>query len=52
PHWGKEWDTTPNIIPYLSKVLNESIKQFEKVRVKYDPDKMFFDNKSLQAIFS
>ncbi|CAG8591668.1 6496_t:CDS:2, partial [Cetraspora pellucida] len=52
PHWGKEWETTPGILPYLSKALKEPIKQFEKVRSKYDPNKMFFDNKSLQDIFS
>ncbi|CAG8590837.1 6311_t:CDS:2 [Cetraspora pellucida] len=51
PHWGKEWDTKPEIISYLSKALKEPIKQFEKVRAKYDPNKMFFDNKSLQDIF-
>ncbi|CAG8769820.1 14023_t:CDS:2, partial [Dentiscutata erythropus] len=52
PHWAKEWETTPGIIPYLSDVLSAQIKQFEIVRSKYDPDKMFFDNKSLQEIFS
>ncbi|CAG8767456.1 24195_t:CDS:2, partial [Gigaspora rosea] len=52
PHWAKEWEFIPNVTSYLSEVLSDQIKQFEKVRAKYDPDKMFFDNKSLQDIFS
>ncbi|CAG8731712.1 13409_t:CDS:2, partial [Racocetra persica] len=52
PHWGKEWEFIPNVKSYLSDVLSVQIKQFEKVRAKYDPDKIFFDNKSLQDIFS
>ncbi|CAG8627261.1 874_t:CDS:2, partial [Cetraspora pellucida] len=52
PHWGKEWEFIPNVKSYLSDVLSDQIKQFEKVRAKYDPDKIFFDNKSLQDIFS
>ncbi|CAG8625180.1 8680_t:CDS:2 [Cetraspora pellucida] len=52
PHWGKQWEFIPNVKSYLSDVLSDQIKQFEKVRAKYDPDKIFFDNKSLQDIFS
>ncbi|CAG8504054.1 3781_t:CDS:2 [Dentiscutata erythropus] len=52
PHWGKRWEFIPNVKSYLSDVLSNQIKQFEKVRAKYDPDKIFFDNKSLQDIFS
>ncbi|CAG8625197.1 8681_t:CDS:2 [Cetraspora pellucida] len=52
PHWGKQWEFIPNVRSYLSDVLSDQIKQFEKVRAKYDPDKIFFDNKSLQDIFS
>ncbi|CAG8635201.1 8729_t:CDS:2, partial [Racocetra persica] len=52
PHWGKQWEIIPNVQSYLSGVLSDQIKQFEKVRAKHDPDKIFFDNKSLQDIFS
>ncbi|CAG8460278.1 16837_t:CDS:2, partial [Dentiscutata heterogama] len=52
PHWGKRWEFIPNVKSYLSDVLSNQIKQFEKVRTKYDPDNIFFDNKSLQDIFS
>ncbi|CAG8551947.1 12142_t:CDS:2, partial [Cetraspora pellucida] len=52
PHWGKRWEFIPNVKAYLSNVLSDQIKQFEKVRAKYDPGKMFFDNESLQDIFS
>ncbi|CAG8749725.1 6672_t:CDS:2, partial [Ambispora leptoticha] len=49
---AQKWEFIPNVKSYLSEVLSDQIKQFEKVRVKYDPDKIFFDNKSLQDIFS
>ncbi|CAG8531702.1 39113_t:CDS:2 [Gigaspora margarita] len=52
PHWAKEWEFIPNVDSYLSNVLSNQIKQFEQVRAKYDPDKIFFDNKSLQDIFN
>ncbi|KAF0561202.1 FAD-binding domain-containing protein [Gigaspora margarita] len=52
PHWGKKWEFIPKVESYLSDVLSNQIKQFEKVRAKYDPYKIFFDNKSLQDIFS
>ncbi|RHZ87036.1 hypothetical protein Glove_41g135 [Diversispora epigaea] len=51
PHWAKEWEYVPNIKSYLSKAYKKQIKPFEKVREKYDPDKLFFDNESLQEIF-
>ncbi|CAG8812300.1 40617_t:CDS:2, partial [Gigaspora margarita] len=51
PHWAKEWEFIPNVTSYLSNVLSDQIKQFEQIRAKYDPDKIFFDNKSLQEIF-
>ncbi|CAG8681220.1 26709_t:CDS:2, partial [Dentiscutata erythropus] len=52
PHWAKKWEFIPNVDSYLSDVLSDQIKQFEEVRAKHDPDKIFFDNKSLQNIFS
>ncbi|CAG8772427.1 20701_t:CDS:2 [Cetraspora pellucida] len=52
PHWAKKWEFIPNVKTYLSEVLSDQIKKFEKVRAKYDPSKIFFDNKSLQDIFS
>ncbi|CAG8694362.1 2956_t:CDS:2 [Cetraspora pellucida] len=51
-HWGKGFEFLPNVIPYLSDVLSDQIKQFEKVREKYDPDKIFFENQALQNIFN
>ncbi|RIB23145.1 hypothetical protein C2G38_2139898 [Gigaspora rosea] len=51
-HWGKRYEFIPNVTSYLSEVLSDEIKQFEKVRAKYDPDKIFFDNKSLEDIFN
>ncbi|CAG8438800.1 6674_t:CDS:2 [Diversispora eburnea] len=51
PHWAKEWEFVPNIISYLSQAHKKQIKIFEKIREKYDPDKLFFDNESLQEIF-
>ncbi|CAG8634082.1 4840_t:CDS:2, partial [Dentiscutata heterogama] len=51
PHWAKEWEFIPKVDSYLANALLDQIKQFEKVRAKYDPDKIFFDNKSLQDIF-
>ncbi|RHZ79724.1 hypothetical protein Glove_141g38 [Diversispora epigaea] len=51
PHWAKEWEYVPNIKSYLSQTYKKQIETFEKIREKYDPDKMFFDNESLQEIF-
>ncbi|CAG8481165.1 7394_t:CDS:2 [Ambispora leptoticha] len=51
PHWAKEWEYVPNIKSYLSQAYKEQINIFEKIRAKYDPDKLFFDNESLQEIF-
>ncbi|CAG8573697.1 17617_t:CDS:2, partial [Racocetra persica] len=51
-HWGKQWENAANVESYYSDLLSDQIKQFEKVREKYDPDKIFFDNKSLEDIFS
>ncbi|CAG8627221.1 6967_t:CDS:2 [Ambispora gerdemannii] len=51
PHWGKEWEHVPGIIPYLHTVLSDQVKAFEIVRAKYDPEKIFFDNDSLNQIF-
>lgn len=52
PHWAKKWEFIPNVLSYLSDVYSDQIKLFEKVRAKYDPDKIFFDNKSLEEIFN
>ncbi|CAG8545567.1 22729_t:CDS:2 [Gigaspora margarita] len=52
PYWGKRWEFIPNVTYYLSDVLSDEINQFEKVREKYDSDKIFFDNESLQNIFN
>ncbi|CAG8690462.1 35284_t:CDS:2, partial [Racocetra persica] len=43
PHWGKEWENIPNVKSYLSDVLSDQIKQFEKVRAN--------DNSKLSNIF-
>ncbi|KAF0555484.1 FAD-binding domain-containing protein [Gigaspora margarita] len=52
PHWAKEWEFIPNVNSYLANTFSDQIKKFEKIRAKYDPDKIFFDNKSLQDIFN
>ncbi|RHZ74569.1 hypothetical protein Glove_221g81 [Diversispora epigaea] len=52
PHWAKEWEYVPNVKSYLSKAYKKQIKTFEKIREKYDPNKLFFDNESLQEIFN
>ncbi|CAG8815997.1 24132_t:CDS:1, partial [Gigaspora margarita] len=52
PHWAKEWEFIPNVDSYLANAFSDQIKQFEQIRAKYDPDKIFFDNKSLQDIFN
>ncbi|KAG9287504.1 hypothetical protein G9A89_023876 [Geosiphon pyriformis] len=51
PHWAKHWEYVPEIKPYLHSHLAERVKQFEKVRLKYDPQGMFFDNESLKEVF-
>ncbi|RHZ76690.1 hypothetical protein Glove_194g40 [Diversispora epigaea] len=51
PHWAKEWEYVPNIKSYLSQAYKRQINTFEKIREKYDPNKLFFDNESLQEIF-
>ncbi|CAG8603257.1 7387_t:CDS:2, partial [Diversispora eburnea] len=51
PHWAKEWEYVPDIKSYLSKAYKRQINTFEKIREKYDPNKLFFDNESLQEIF-
>ncbi|CAG8711684.1 14618_t:CDS:2, partial [Acaulospora colombiana] len=50
PHWAKLWEHVPEIIPYIKKHLGERGKKFENIRNKYDPEQMFFDNKSLKEI--
>ncbi|CAG8820761.1 45579_t:CDS:2, partial [Gigaspora margarita] len=47
-----KWEFIPNVLSYLADVYSDQIKLFEKVRAKYDPDKIFFDNKSLEEIFN
>ncbi|RHZ83535.1 hypothetical protein Glove_91g8 [Diversispora epigaea] len=51
PHWSKEWEFVPNVKSYLSQAYKTQINTFEKIREKYDPDKLFFDNESLKEIF-
>ncbi|KAG9299367.1 hypothetical protein G9A89_014015 [Geosiphon pyriformis] len=51
PHWGKLYEYVPGIKPYLREQLAERVQIFEKVRAKYDPEKRFFDNKTLEEIF-
>ncbi|RIB30552.1 hypothetical protein C2G38_2136292 [Gigaspora rosea] len=52
PHWAKNWEFVPNVTSYISVVYSDLIKLFEKIREKYDPDNIFFDNKSLEEIFN
>ncbi|RIA90986.1 hypothetical protein C1645_768607 [Glomus cerebriforme] len=51
PHWAKSWEYLPNITEYIHDKLGERINKFEAVRVKYDPNNMFFDNESLKRVF-
>ncbi|CAG8492415.1 5971_t:CDS:2 [Ambispora leptoticha] len=51
PHWAKHWEYVPGIKPYLHETMYEQIQKFEKVRAKYDPEKLFFDNESLKEVF-
>ncbi|CAG8515076.1 11816_t:CDS:2 [Ambispora gerdemannii] len=51
PHWAKAWEHVPGIKPYLREILGKRLETFESVRVKYDADKIFFDNKSLEEVF-
>ncbi|CAG8819630.1 39048_t:CDS:2 [Gigaspora margarita] len=51
PHWGKMWEYVPGIIPYVRKHLGKRVDEFEKVRAKYDPDELFFDNETLRQLF-
>ncbi|CAG8515054.1 11815_t:CDS:2 [Ambispora gerdemannii] len=51
PHWSKHWEYVPGIKPHLHDTLSGQIQKFEKVRAKYDPEKLFFDNESLKEIF-
>ncbi|CAG8719999.1 17360_t:CDS:2 [Cetraspora pellucida] len=51
PHWGKMWEHVPDIVPYARKHMGKRLNTFENVRAKYDPNEMFFDNKSLRQLF-
>ncbi|CAG8630896.1 5913_t:CDS:2, partial [Ambispora leptoticha] len=51
PHWAKYWEYVPGIKPYLHEILGERLQMFERIRSKYDANKIFFDNKSLEEVF-
>ncbi|CAG8645556.1 4254_t:CDS:2, partial [Diversispora eburnea] len=50
-HWAKEWEYVPNIKSYLYQAYKEQIVTFEKIREKYDLNKLFFDNESFARNF-
>ena len=52
PHWAKEFQHIPDIIPYLKNSYGENIARFNKIKdqLQVDPDHMFM-NLTLREIF-
>jgi hypothetical protein len=46
------WEHVPGIIPIVREKLGDRRVRFNKIREKYDPSGMFFDNASLQSILA
>ncbi|CAF1185108.1 unnamed protein product [Didymodactylos carnosus] len=53
PHWAKMWEHLNGIVPYIQQTHQQDnlLGQFNSIRTKYDPNGLFFDNKSLQKLF-
>jgi hypothetical protein len=51
PHWAKEFQHIPNIIPYLKTAYGENIARFNQIRdqLQVDPENMFV-NSTLREI--
>jgi hypothetical protein len=43
PHWAKEWEYIPGIVPFLGRAYSEQLEQFLRVReaLGVDPQRMF-----------
>ena len=52
PHWAKEFQHIPDIIPYLKNSYGENIARFNQIKdqLQVDPDNMFM-NPTLREIF-
>jgi len=52
PHWAKEFQHIPDIIPYLKNSYGENIARFNQIKdqLQVDPEDMFM-NPTLQEIF-
>jgi hypothetical protein len=52
PHWAKEFQHIPDIIPYIKKSYGENIARFNQIRdqLQVDPDHTFM-NPTLREIF-
>jgi hypothetical protein len=52
PHWAKEFQHIPDIIPFLKTAYGENIARFNQIKAELgvDPDDMFM-NPTLQEIF-
>jgi len=46
PHWAKMWEHIPGIVPYLRQETGGArarLDEFERIRMKYDPERMFMN---------
>lgn len=52
PHWAKEFQHIPDIIPYLKNIYGENITRFKQIKeqLQVDPEDMFM-NPTLREIF-
>ena len=52
PHWAKEFQHIPNVIPYIRTAYGENIKRFNQIKdqLQVDPQDMFM-NPTLKEIF-
>ena len=52
PHWAKEFQQIPNVIPHLKSNFGENIRRFNQIKdqLQVDPTNMFM-NRTLEEIF-
>ncbi|CAG8512679.1 7946_t:CDS:2 [Paraglomus brasilianum] len=48
--WSSYWERIPEVFPQTRTSLDDRRNQFNKIRTKYDPNGMFFDNESLKRV--
>lgn len=43
PHWGKEWEFIPGIVPFIGRAYGDHLRTFLRLRADHagDPDRMF-----------